>query len=239
MCDQIYVHNKFIGKEYKKKIKSQIILSGSLLNNFYNINKKNIEYDITFISQFISKENFMFKNYLGKTILWKEYFKAEYEVLKIIEKFATDNNLLFNICIRNRKDINKEKNFYRNILKKNFYFSFLDENNSQYDICDQSKLVVFIDSTLGYESISRGNKTLGISIRSEIVNDVSYKFGWPKYLPLTGPSWTSVYNKKLIYKLVQDNFYKKKADWHVINKKYLKDLMIIKKNNFLNNELFK
>lgn len=239
MCDQIYVHNKFIGNEYKKKIKSQIILSGSLLNNFHNINKKNIEYDITFISQFISKENFMFKNYLGKTILWKEYFEAEYKVLKIIQKFATNNNLLFNICIRNHKDSNKEKNFYRNILKKNFYFSFLNENNTQYDICDKSKLVVFIDSTLGYESISRGNKTLGISIRGEFFNDVSYKFGWPKYLPSLGPSWTSFYDEKIIYELLHNNFYQSKKKWNKINKKYLKDLMIIKKNNLINTELFK
>ena len=35
LCDEIYVHNKFIGSEYKKIIKTSVILSGSLLNNFY------------------------------------------------------------------------------------------------------------------------------------------------------------------------------------------------------------
>ena len=237
-CDEIYVHNKFIGDEYKKMIKTKIITAGSLLNNFSK--KKNAhKYDITFISQFSNKENFMFKNYLGKQILWEDYYGAERKVLKIINKFITNNNLLLNICARFRTDNDNEKNFYKNILKKNFSYSVPNENNNQYDICDKSILVVFIDSTLGYESISRGNKTLGISIRKKITNDYSFNFGWPKLFPSSGPSWTSVYNEKLIYKLLQDNFYQNKKTWDIINKKYLKDLMIIKKNNLLNNELFK
>jgi surface carbohydrate biosynthesis protein len=238
LCDEIYVHNKFIGDEYKKMIKTKIIIAGSLLNNF-NKKKNSHKYDVTFISQFSNKENFKFKDYLGKTILWEDYYSAEYKVLKIINKFTTDNNLLLNICARFRADNDNEKNFYKNILKNNFSYSVPNKNNNQYDICDKTSLVVFIDSTLGYESMSRGNKTLGISIRQEMVNDYSYNFGWPKFLPSTGPSWTSVYNEKLIYKLLNDNFYQNKKKWYKINKKYLKDLMIIKKNNLLDNELFK
>ena len=99
--------------------------------------------------------------------------------------------------------------------------------------------MVFIDSTLGYESMSRGNKTVCFSIRKEIINDYSYSFGWPKHFPPTGPIWTSVYSEKLIYELLNDNFYKKKKSWNISNKKYFKDLMVIKKNNLLNRELFK
>jgi surface carbohydrate biosynthesis protein len=238
ICDEIYVHNKFIGNEYKKMIKSNIILAGSLLNNFHENKKKKIKYDITFISQFSIKENFRLKNYLYKKILWEDFYNAERKVLKIIEKFTSNNNLLLNICARLDTN-NDEKIFYKNILKNNFLYSVKNQNNNQYDICDQSNLVVFIDSTLGYENMSRGNKTVGFSIRKEIINDHSYKFGWPKYLPSSGPSWTSAYNEKLMYKLLQDNFYQKKKNWNILNKKYLKDLMIIKKNNFLNTELFK
>ncbi len=237
-CDEIYVHNKFIGEKYKKIIKAKIIPVGSLFNNFNGKRKKVLKHDITFISQFMSKEDFNPKNYLFKKILWEDYFEAEYKVLKIIEKFANDNNLFLNIWVRNHKD-NNEKNFYKNIIKKNFYFSSRNKNNNQYDVCDESRLVVSIDGTLGYESISRGNKTLSIAIRNEIINDESYKFGWPKPLPLSGPSWTSFYNEKLIYDLLYNIFYQSKKKWNKINKKYLKDLMIIKKNNLINTELFK
>lgn len=239
ICDEIYVHNKFIGNKYKKIIKAKIITAGSLLNNFCKNSKKKLKHDITFISQFLSKENFNFKNYSNKIIPWEDFFKAEYLILKIIEKFTTDNNLLLNICIKNHKNYNEEKNFYKNILKKNFYFSAPNENYNQYDICDKSRLVVFIDSTLGYESISRGNKTLGISIRGEIFNDISYKFGWPKYLPSLGPSWISFYDEKIIYELLHNNYNQSQKYWNTINKKYLKDLMAIKNNNLLNIELFK
>jgi len=237
-CDEIYVHNKFIGEEYKKIIKAKIIPAGSLLNNFNKKKKKVFKHDITFISQFESKENFNPKNYFFKKISWEEYYEAEYKALKVIEKFTIENNLFLNIWIRNHKD-NSEKNFYKNILKKNFYFSLRNKNNNQYDVCDESRLVVFIDGTLGYESISRGNKTIGIAIRNEIINDYSYKFGWPKYLSSSGPSWTSFYNEKLIYELLHNNFNQSIKNWNKINKKYLKDLMVIKKNNLLNTEIFK
>ncbi len=238
LCDKIYVHNKYISKEYQKIIKTKTVTSGSLLNNFYK-KKNGIKYDLTFISQFESKENFSFKNYLGKPILWKEYYSAEKKVLKIIKKFVKDNNLSLNICARFRLNNSAEKKFYNNILKKDFLFSVPNKYNNQYDICDKSKLVVFIDSTLGYESISRGNKTLGFSIRNEIVNDYSFSFGWPKYFTLRGPSWISIYDKKTMYKLLHDNFFLDKKYWNKINKRHLKDLMVMKKNNLLNFELFK
>ena len=238
MCDEIYVHNNYIGNEYKKIIKTKTILAGSLLNNFYK-KKFYPKYDITFISQFQNKRNFAFKNYLDKTILWEDYYIAEYKVLKIIKKFVMDNNLSLNIIGRYRSNNDDEKNFYKDILKNNFSFSVPNEKNNQYEICDKSKLVVFIDSTLGYENISRKNKTLGLSIRNEIINDHSFKFGWPKYFPLSGPSWTSFYNKKLIYKLLDDNFKQDKKNWNIVNRKYLNDLMVIKKNNLLNNKIFK
>ena len=233
-----HVHNKYISEEYQKIIKTETVASGSLLNNFYK-KKNGIKYDLTFISQFESKENFSFKNYLGKPILWEEYYSAEKKVLKIIQKFVKDNNLSLNICARFRLNNSAEKKFYNNILKKDFLFSVPSKYNNQYDICDKSKLVVFIDSTLGYESISRGNKTLGFSIRKEIVKDYSFSFGWPKYFTLRGPSWTSIYDKKTIYKLLYDNFFLDKKHWNKINKRHLKDLMVIKKNNLLDFELFK
>lgn len=238
-CDEIYVHNKYIGNKYKKIIKAKMITTGSLLNNYLKKRKKRFEHHITFISQFLSKDNFNFKNCSNKIILWKNFFKAEYLILKILEKFATDNNLLLNICIKNHQNNEEEKKFYKNILNKNFFFSIPNANYNQYNICDNSRLVVFIDSTLGYESISRGNKTIGISIRNKIINDHSYKFGWPKNLPLSGPSWISFYDKKLIYELLHNNFYISKKYWNTVNQEYLKDLMVIKKNNLLNSKIFK
>ena len=59
ICDEIYVHNKFIGNEYKKMIKSNIILAGSLLNNFHENKKKKLN---TILHLFL---NFQLKKILG------------------------------------------------------------------------------------------------------------------------------------------------------------------------------
>ena len=237
-CDEIFVHNKYIAKKYEKIIDSKIILGGSTLNNFNVKTSNKKKYDITFISQYENEKNHNFKNYLGKTIHWKKYYKTEKLVLEIIKRFADKNNLCLNICLRLRSNNMYEKIFFQNILKKNFLFSEPWEKNNQYKICDQSELVVFIDSTLGYENLGRGNKTVAFSFRGEFVKDQSFNFGWPKNLPLDGPCWTSFYNKKLIYKLLKKNYFLKKEKWNNINKKYIYDLMVFKKNKMLKNDLF-
>ena len=55
---------------------------------------------------------------------------------------------------------------------------------------DSAEIVVTIDSTLGYESIARGNKTAFFSIRPKLCKDFKTSFGWPRDLLNEGPFWT-------------------------------------------------
>ena len=239
-CDKILVHNGFISQKYNEIIKSNIVIAGSVLNNFLKKKKHNKKlFDITFISQFENKDNFSFHNYLKENISWKKYYSAELKILKILKKFSDKNDISINICARFRNDNKSEFDFYKNIFGEKFTFSVPNENLNQYDICDSSNLVIFLDSTLGYESISRDNKTLGFSIRGEIINDKSYSFGWPKKISTSGPSWISYYDQNKIEEMLNYNFNLDYDEWNNINGAYIKNLMEIKENSLLDKDLFK
>ncbi len=234
-CDKIFVHNSYVADLYKHYIKSETIISGSLMNNFYTKKNKKKIFDITFISQFDSKRNFNFLNRDKLKIEWDQYYSAEKKILEILKKISIDKDLVINICARFKERNIEEYDFYEKILKKNFTFSISNKKETQYDICDQSELVVFIDSTLGYENISRGNKTVGLSIRGEIINDKSFNFGWPKPMQSNGPSWISYYDHTLIHKIIKYNFDIDSEKWISENFEYVSDLMKIKKNSKLIN----
>ena len=52
-------------------------------------------------------------------------------------------------------------------------------------------MVTFIDSSLGYESIARGNKTAAFCCRGPFWQTDQLRFGWPAKLDHTGPFWTN------------------------------------------------
>ena len=68
----------------------------------------------------------------------------------------------------NKKKSQIEKSFYDFILSQNRKYIFKSQHSefSSYNLIDNANLVVFIDSALGYQSLARGNKTLGICLRS-------------------------------------------------------------------------
>ena len=102
---------------------------------------------------------------------------------------------------------------------------------NSYNIIDRSKLVVFIDPTLGYESIARKNKTVCFSIRGKSIKDKSFNFGWPNQLNLTGPFWTSIYQKNKMNSILNYNYYLENKIWINKNIKVLKKIMNFDKNN--------
>ena len=98
-------------------------------------------------------------------------------MLPIIHKFCLNNDLNLVIAGRNffKVDSNNEEKFYRDIIFKkgdlitNFIFKHFKDEFSSYDLIDKSKMVVFIDSALGYQSLARGNKSLACCIRSNFI----------------------------------------------------------------------
>ena len=236
-CDLIFTHNDYIAKEYQKIINTNTITFGSYLNNVnpkINTKKKNI----VFISQFSEKKDFYFKNCKGKIITWNDYYYPEQIILPILDEFCHRNKISLNICARFNSN-KSEKNFFESkILKANMKFMDKLEYINSYEIIDQSKMLVFIDSTLGYESISRHNKTVAFSVRSKFVDDHSFDFGWPIDYEKKGFFWTNELDEEIIVKLLNQNYFMNDEDWLNINKNVIKKVMHVESSLSKINSLF-
>ncbi|HIB44056.1 MAG TPA: hypothetical protein EYO37_08865 [Nitrospina sp.] len=71
------------------------------------------------------------------------------------------------------------------------FSEFLDSYSS-YQAVDSAEIVVTLESTLGYESVARCQKTAFFQIRSTLLelSERTMEYGWPGNFPKEGPFWT-------------------------------------------------
>ena len=126
---------------------------------------------------------------------------------------------------------------YFNLFFKNSNWNFLksDDVNS-YEMVDSSKLVVGLNSTLVYESFSRGNRTIFFDIRSHLESLKTLKFAWPvENLEKNGPFWTTNSSFEALESILNNIKNMDNQDWEDLSKKY-RDLIMPRDNK---NLLFK
>jgi len=90
------------------------------------------------------------------------------------------------------RDHLSELAFYKSHLKQSrFEFTPRKPKTFQYCRTDAARLVVSTGSTLGLESLARGNRTGIFDPMSYILKNDSYRFGWPAVLGSEGPFWST------------------------------------------------
>ena len=80
------------------------------------------------------------------------------------------------------------------------------EKRDTYKIIDETKVLISIDSSLGYESIARGNKICVFSVRPDKYPTNSSKFGWPFKLKDKGFFWTNSLEYSEFERVLKDTF---------------------------------
>ena len=233
------VFGKGIGSHYSKYINGKIIRTGSLKNNYYKIqNQRNLK-SIVFISQFIGT-NIKTNN---TVISHRQYIEEnDKKIIKTLLKFAKQNDKDIYILLRQNKvnyDLyKKEIKFYSSISSE---LKFYENKNffSSYGYIDSAGVVVSIDSTLGYESLARGNPSLILSgVRGNNLKLYGLSYGWPGLHEEEGLYWINHLNEKKIFKklrylmkiekkefkqiLKNDNFYLKVMAYNKDNSKIIK-----------------
>lgn len=212
-ADYFFVFSRPVANEFKNYIKSNYIVSGSIKCNFIKKIKIKRKKEILFISQHNKLENIKI---------------TEKTIILLLQKIKEKYKINFKILLK--------KNLKKVFLNE---FSFLNEDNflkhknvfSSYKHIQEYKLVIFINSTLGYEALAMDIPVLALPLGS---NSASWckknkirkpeKFGYPKKLPENGFCWTNKFNKKLvtkkILKIFQDQKISKKRQNLII-----KDIM--------------
>lgn len=207
--DYMLVHGDAIGRHYQQFISGKFIPIGSLKNNQVDKSGGCISGSVLFISQFEKKpdnESSLLINHDGTEIQWDQFYEAEKRVLRFLKKWCIANDKILKICLRQSgDDLVNEKEFYTEYLDGcRLEFCQKSTDFSSYKLVDEAEIVVFVDSTLGYESLARGNKTACFSCRGITLHSKSCNFGWPAEFSDNGFFWTNSADEKE-FKRVMDS----------------------------------
>lgn len=141
---------------------------------------------------------------LESPISYQDVLMYRIRILRTVADFCTDNDLeLVILGKRSDESAEIEKQFYRRHLQGiNFIYSARVSTESNYQLCDTSWITVSTSSTLGYESVARGNRTAIFQSDCNLLQDESLKIGWPAQLAPEGPFWSTSTSSERIYQVL-------------------------------------
>lgn len=206
-ADAVFCFGPAIGLLYEGALKTSAIPHGSFKNNKVAKSNKSISAgEVVFLSQFRPPvwNNGLPTMPVGeRNILWDDFYSTESLILPALHDFCNRNGLVLKVCGTSFNEDGAEFDFFSRILGDGDWEYWLKSGNlDNYNKIDQASVVVFIDSTLGYEALGRGLKCAAFPLRGDILQTEDRGFGWPAELPRSGPFWTSQANAIEIERLM-------------------------------------
>jgi len=201
-CDYICVFGLASANLFSTYIKAKTVITGSIQNNFREIGPSHgTTSDVAFVSQLqaFTLEGSSVKVYFGNqgsTI--SEFFEAERRIVRGLSQYCEDNGLQLVICGKRDQTHTYEREFFEKILHpKKPNFLPRNSGSSSYATTSSTKIVVTIDSAIGYESLSIGKRVAFMSGRTQAADPIGLahvrdtNFGYPLDLSPTGKFWTN------------------------------------------------
>jgi len=193
-------------KKYKKYLDSKIVTLGSIRNNNYPI-KKNYTSKI-------------------KEILFiggKFASSRDYKIFKILKKYCKENKIKLNLLSK------YPISYHKKILK--FYgegdWKYLPRENAKetYRIVNKAQFVVFDESTLGYEALSKNIK--GVCFPEVF----PYRFYSKNYKKKEGFFWSTKIDEKKFNHKINKVISLKQSEWKSVITKNVNKILFYNPNN--------
>lgn len=211
--DYMLVFGSVIGAEYARYVTGTVVPIGSIKNNLIPKTQSLQRDVIAFASQW-HIDGF----YMGDIFYTQKKFFVQVErpIVKCLSSYAKNKNKRLVIIPRNNRysDLRaQEEAYFHHLLGEECIFLEPQGLYPSYQALDSAGVVVTVDSSLGYESIARGNKTAFCSTRSKLFGIPGYTYGWPGDFPQEGPFWTNRPDASNINKILDYLFVVDDAQW--------------------------
>jgi len=224
--DYAFCMNKYVADRLNKYIECESIVIGSFISNKSDVYFKNKNNNIAFISTF--RVNYLNpEKEITASLTWGEYIRNEKKFLRWFFGYLIRTGLKLDIIGSSEVDHELEVLFYKE-LASGFQFNYIkrDSTRPTYELIDKAAAIVCIDSTLGYEALSRGAKVAMFSgIRGKKNQLESRQFGWPGPNSKKGAFWTNSIDQKDWKKTVEYVLKIKIDDWSIAHTNLIKDVM--------------
>lgn len=234
--DIYLVHNELSKVLLSKIINSRYIVTGSLKNNIVKLKKLKKNKKIIFISQWRDAKTIT----LGEKIYPYSMFNAaEIFFFKKLFYFCKKNLIFMDIKLTSTNP--KEVQFYNSIIKRDNklikFIKFSNNINKNYSNLDRYTLVATVDSTLGFECLSRNLKVIFFSGRhiflKQKIQQIPCKLSNLIKIKNTSASFylESILEKKKFYDFINFNYFSSYSKWYRNNHNYIKKLAYFNEGN--------
>lgn len=236
-ADAIFCFGPAIARYYANAISANIIPHGSFKNNKMARISDNLpdSHELVFLSQYRSP---VFHNGIptmpvgGRNILWSDFYSSELLILPRLLDFCKNSNTILKICGTSFNENNVELEFFTDLLGDGGWeYWQKSKNMDNYKKIDQASVIVFIDSTLGYEALGRGLKCIAFPLRGEVLQVNDRRFGWPADLPESGPFWTSRGDESEVERLMSYITKVSDDEWKLVSTPVVEQLMQFDQGN--------
>jgi surface carbohydrate biosynthesis protein len=240
-ADLICTFGKGSSLLFENNIRTKTLVTGNLKNNLMElVNPKKTEYDIVFMSQhapfdLANREETIYLNESSVSI--QEFYRIESAVANFLAQYCKEHSLRFAISgKRGVADVFEHQFFSRAIGELPFEFLPRVDPQSSYANALNSRLVVVIDSTIGYELLSRGRKVAFLSARiigeSRRVNkERDTCFGYPNAYSDNGVFWTNNPDPDEYSRILNSLLGMTDTEWAQQIQPYTEDLMAYRPGN--------
>ena len=198
-------------KKYDKFLHSKFIPLGSLRNNNFPI-KKNYNRKVNkilFISGSTFEENGKIKNFRQK------------KIFKYLKNYCSNKNIqLYLLSKKTKKFLPIYKRYYGS---GNWHYLPKKETKKTYQLINDSQFVVFEDSTLGFEALSKKIKGVCFPDFAKSYSKVFKK--------KEGFFWSTKLEKNTIFSKINRVINLNQNKWNELISKELKDIIVYSPNN--------
>jgi len=233
-ADHIFIPGKYYENIFSKLIDANIYISGSFLNNYFNFTKKNDANNIRSLL-FISQINPFLKDYPDNCpkAKYMEKIKKEIKIFSVLNDYCKRKKYKLNLCSKNPPS---SETYYRNNYAKGNWNFFPNTGLGSYKIANNSNLIVFTNSTLGIEVLSKRIRAVSFPPENFPIEDHSKKY------PSAGPFWSCAINQQIIESYLEKIIKYSDEEWDQVIKENIDDIMkydpkntvfyeVMKKNN--------
>ena len=231
--DHMFVFGSAVGLIYNKYISGNIIPIGSFKNNLVKRDGTKSR-SIAYISTYrpgISGEFIVPDSAPDNPVTYEQITVRRETTIIFVAEYCRANNLEL-IIVGKDEDFVAENLYYQKLLK-NFSWTLKPRKTAMnsYGVIDNSEIVVFTSSTLGYEALARGIKTAALLIDAKLLDANALKFGWPVKVNDDGKFWTHQFDEKRFEEILDYLLTVSDANWDKIRSETIREIICYDENN--------
>ena len=180
-----------VAKEMNKYVSGESVIVGSIRSNKIIKSDARKKRGVLFISTY--RPNYESPDdEFTQGVTWGEYIKNQPNLLIWLKDYCGRGGIGIDILGARDNHI-AEFNYYKKIFNSDsFGFHERTPDRNAYELIDKYEAIVSIDSSLGYEALSRGSKVAMFGgIRGEKYPLSTRRYGWPGEFENSGYFWTN------------------------------------------------